>query len=483
LKEEYLINVVNEKITNGNEDTVTEFKVNNNDPEMIGSYISALSNSATLADKDYAYVIWGVEDEKKSIVGTNFNPDNSKVGNEELLSWLSRAINPSLHFSFHNIQIDEQNLTILRIPKATHQPIAFKSTEYIRVGSYKKKLKDFPDKEKQLWKKFQYLPFELQTAVYVENYNDIFELLNYSSYFNLLNQPVPDNEHLIIENFIKDDLIKEEDGKISITNLGALLFAKNLNDFKHLRRKAPRVIKYKGNSKVETLHEQIGGKGYATGFEGLIKYINSQLPRNEVIGEALRKEVPMYPELAVRELVANALIHQDFTVGGTGPVIEIFDNRVEIVNPGTPLIKVERLLDSPPKSRNELLASLLRRMGICEERGTGIDKVVAQTEAYQLPAPAIDLYDEHVKVTLLSYKDLNDMSKDEKIHATYMHACLKYVEKINISNQTLRNRFGLDDKQNSVASRIIKDSIDAGVIKPVDPETSPRHMKYIPYWA
>lgn len=75
------------------------------------------------------------------------------------------------------------------------------------------------------------------------------------------------------------------------------------------------------------------------------------------------------------------------------------------------------------------------------------------------------------------------MSKDEKIHATYMHACLKYVEKINISNQTLRNRFGLDDKQNSVASRIIKDSIDAGVIKPVDPETSPRHMKYIPYWA
>ncbi|MDJ1153604.1 ATP-binding protein [Macrococcus caseolyticus] len=243
------------------------------------------------------------------------------------------------------------------------------------------------------------------------------------------------------------------------------------------------MIKYKGNSKVETLHEQIGGKGYATGFEGLIKYINSQLPRNEVIGEALRKEVPMYPELAVRELVANALIHQDFTVGGTGPVIEIFDNRVEIVNPGTPLIKVERLLDSPPKSRNELLASLLRRMGICEERGTGIDKVVAQTEAYQLPAPAIDLYDEHVKVTLLSYNDLNDMSKDEKIHATYMHACLKYVEKINISNQTLRNRFGLDDKQNSVASRIIKDSIDAGVIKPVDPETSPRHMKYIPYWA
>ncbi|MBU7128298.1 transcriptional regulator, partial [Staphylococcus aureus] len=240
---------------------------------------------------------------------------------------------------------------------------------------------------------------------------------------------------------------------------------------------------YKGNNKIETISEQVGIKGYACGFEGLIKYINNLLPSNEVIGEVFRETVQMYPELAIRELVANSLIHQDLLISGAGPVIEIFDNRIEIVNPGTPLIKVERFLDSPPKSRNESLASLLRRMGICEERGTGIDKVISETEKYQLPAPLITLYDEFIKVTLHAYKDINDMTREEKIRATYMHACLKYVESESITNQSLRKRFGLEDKKISVISRIIKDTVAEEYIKPVDPETSPRHMRYIPYWA
>jgi ATP-dependent DNA helicase RecG len=113
-----------------------------------------------------------------------------------------------------------------------------------------------------------------------------------------------------------------------------------------LRRKGVRVIAYKGNSRVATIREQEGIKGYACGFEGLIGYINTLLPSNEVIGQALRRTVPMYPELAVRELVANALIHQDFFVSGAGPMIEIFEDRMEIINPGVPLVEVDRFLSS-----------------------------------------------------------------------------------------------------------------------------------------
>jgi ATP-dependent DNA helicase RecG len=155
---------------------------------------------------------------------------------------------------------------------------------------------------------------------------------------------------------------------------------KRLDDFAQLKRKAMRVIVYKDNSRVETVREQTGTKGYAGGFEGLIGYINNLLPRNEVVGEALRKNVPMYPELAVRELVANALIHQDFFLKGTGPIVEIFSDRMEITNPGIPLVATDRFLDSPPKSRNEAVASFMRRIGVCEERGSGVDKVVFQTE-------------------------------------------------------------------------------------------------------
>ena len=122
------------------------------------------------------------------------------------------------------------------------------------------------------------------------------------------------------------------------------------------------------------MKEQVGAKGYASGFEGLIDFINGLLPSNEVVEQALRRTVPMFPELAVRELVANALIHQDFFVAGAAPMVEIFDDRLEITNPGVPLVDTQRFVDSPPKSRNEALASLMRRIGICEERGSGWTK-------------------------------------------------------------------------------------------------------------
>ncbi len=169
-----------------------------------------------------------------------------------------------------------------------------------------------------------------------------------------------------------------------------MLFAKNLSRFDRLGRKALRVIKYKGTGRTETEREwrdPPSQKGYALAFEPAVAFINSQLPQNEPIGQAFRKEVRMYPETAIRELVANALIHQDFSVTGAGPMVEIFADRMEITNPGEPLVDTLRFIDTPPKSRNEALAAMMRRMKICEEGGTGIDKVVAAVEAFQLPAP------------------------------------------------------------------------------------------------
>lgn len=127
------------------------------------------------------------------------------------------------------------------------------------------------------------------------------------------------------------------------------------------------------------------------------------VPSNEVIEKALRKTVPMYPELAVRELVVNALIHQDFFVTGASPMVEIFADRIEITNPGQPLVATDRFLDTPPRSRNEGLASLMRRMGVCEERGSGVDKVVFQTEVFQLPAPLFEVTGESTRAVLFAH--------------------------------------------------------------------------------
>ncbi|MEI6703033.1 MAG: transcriptional regulator, partial [Deltaproteobacteria bacterium] len=105
-----------------------------------------------------------------------------------------------------------------------------------------------------------------------------------------------------------------------------------------------RVIIYKGKNRIETVREKKGSKGYAIGYKGAISYINDQLPTNEQIGQALRSEVRMYPEIAIRELVANALIHQDFSISGAGPMVEIFSDRIEFTNPGVPIIDPLRFI-------------------------------------------------------------------------------------------------------------------------------------------
>jgi ATP-dependent DNA helicase RecG len=234
---------------------------------------------------------------------------------------------------------------------------------------------------------------------------------------------------------------------------------------------------------LKTLKDQEGKYGYAMGFERLMIYINSLLPTNEVIGKALRNKVSMFPEIAIRELVANALIHQDFDERGTGPMIEIFSDRIEISNPGLPLITPNRFIDEY-QSRNEDLASMMRRFGICEEKGSGIDKVIFNIEMFQLPALDIQIQEKHTKVILFSYQTFADMNKKDRVRACYQHACLKFVTNDKMTNQSLRERFNIAEENAAMVSRMIKDTFESGLIKEENPENKSRKfVKYIPIWA
>ena len=164
-------------------------------------------------------------------------------------------------------------------------------------------------------------------------------------------------------------------------------------------------------------------------------------------------------------------------------MVELFANRIEITNPGLPLVKTDRLLDSPPKSRNEAIASFMRRVNICEERGSGIDKVVIETELYQLPAPVFRTTDEHTIAILCAHKPLTEMDRSERIQACYLHAALKYVQNDYLTNTSIRQRFGIEEQNMAAASRIIRDTRDAGLIRLFDQDAAPKFRKYVPYWA
>jgi ATP-dependent DNA helicase RecG len=481
---EYLIGLVHELRKLPAEAEWVELKHNRAEPEEIGEYLSALANSAALLGKVNAYLVWGVDNETHGLIGTTFNPAFTKIGNEELESWLLRLLDPKINFRFHRLEIETRPVVLLEIGAAFRHPVRFKHQEFIRVGSYKKKLKDYPEKERALWRVFDQVPFEKTIAVEHVSSENLLKLLDYPAYFDLLELPLPDGRATILDALAKDELIHACDaGDWSITNLGAILFAKKLNDFPGLRRKAMRVVHYKGRGRVETLREQVGGKGYASGFEGLIGFIMALVPTNEVIEQALRRTVPMFPELAVRELVANALIHQDLFVRGAGPMVEIFDDRMEITNPGEPLVDTQRFVDTPPKSRNEALASMMRRFRICEERGSGIDKVVDQVELYQLPAPYFEAPEGFTRVVLFAHKPLNEMDKADRVRACYLHACLKWVMRDYLTNGSLRERFGVEEKNKAAVSRYIREAVEDGKIKPFDEKAPKKLMKYVPFWA
>ncbi|WP_373330993.1 ATP-binding protein [Salmonirosea aquatica] len=476
-----LIELIEELVKQPNESEWVEFKLNFHSPEEIGERLSALSNGACIHNQPFGYLVFGVEDKTHVVKGTTFKAKSHKKGGEDLEHWLANRLNPRIDFIVYEFDYDAQiHISIYVIPATRNRPVDFLNISYIRVGSITRKLTEFPEKEAKIWRK-ETVSFEKEIAKDNLTSSDIVKFLSTEAYFDLLQIPYPSNQQGVIDKFVEEGLVVRKSG-YAITKLAAILFAKNLGDFENVERKSIRVIVYKGKNKVETEREQTGIRGYALGFGGLVDWVNSKLPANEEIGKALRKDTRMYPEIAVRELIANALVHQDFSVKGF-PMIEIFTDRIEISNSGTPLVTPERFIDAYI-SRNEKLADLMRRLGFCEEKGSGLDKVIFYNELYQLPPINIIVSENRTRITLFSYKSLNDLDKKEKIRACYQHACLKYVSNEKMTNQSLRDRFKIEDHNYSIASRIIRDTIEAELVKEDDPDNKSRkYASYIPYWA
>ena len=311
----------------------------------------------------------------------------------------------------------------------------------------------------------------------------VIERLDTQGCFDLLKLPYPTDRDGVLNRLREQRLIDEIDGRYAIRRIGALLLAKRLDDFPELARKAPRVVVYTGISKLETRIDQIGQRGYAVGFQGLVHFVMQQLPQNEVIENALRRQVKLLPEKSVRELMANALIHQDLKITGASPMIEIYPNRMVVSNPGEPIVTVERFIDGY-QSRNERLADFMRRMNICEERGSGIDRVVHEAEVYQLPAPRFQSELRRTTVTIYGPQPFEEMDREDRIRACYQHCALRWVFNERMTNQSLRERFGLAESKAAIASQIISATIEAGKIKADEAVgASRKYARYVPIWA
>ncbi len=327
---------------------------------------------------------------------------------------------------------------------------------------------------------------ELRTSVLLPD-AEFIKKLNVEPIFKMLERPTTRTEEETLSWMAGERFIEREPaGGGYVTNLGGIAAARKLADFPDLSRKAVRVVVYDGLNKSKTRQEQEGTRGYAISFQGLIEYIMTLLPQSEIIEKALRVKRTVYPEIALREIVANALIHQDFSITGAGPLIEIFDDRIEISNPGglLPSKRLNRLIGTQPESRNEQLARAFRRYKICEERGSGLLKAGLQIELYGLPPIDFASGQNHFKVTLHAPRTFAKMSAHERLEACYQHAVLKYYSDSAMTNTTLRERLKMPEKQRSMVSVLIQEAIDKKIVKSANPTSkSKKFAEYVPFWA
>lgn len=433
------------------------------------------------------FMVFGVEDATGKITGIDKNQASSIV---EKLSNLGRdTVSPFIKID-HSIELYRDTpLLFVFITESVTKPVHLKNgtleDTYIRSGGATRKASRQEVGGLMLSSKTP--QFEELHCSSLKAEHEVMNLLDYRSIFKLLGKPVPQSNDEILK-WMKDErMIEPIDGSgFYITNFGALAAAHNLHDFDSLSRKTIRLIRYEGVNKLKTEREYPGSKGYAIGFSGLISFIRALLPGSEIIKDALRAETSVYPEIALREIIANALIHQDFSIRGSGPMIEIFDDRIEVSNPGKllPSKKIDRLIRTTPESRNEILAAAFRRYNICEERGSGFEKAVASIELYGLPPLKFLETENSFRVVMYSPRKFADMTPDERIEAAYQHSIIKYFSSGGMTNTSLRERFRMHDKQRPQVSLVIKEALRIGKIKPKDPNNeSTKFAEYIPYWG
>lgn len=447
-----------------------EFKDGNTDPEHIAKRVSGLSNGARLTDEQCGYLIWGINDETHDVVGTKFKGAAHKVkGQQTMAFWLSKQLDPCPSLDFYEVTHPQGRLVLLAISPAVRTPTRFNGIAYIRVDSSTTALSEHPALEEKLWGKLKTYAWEKDAALEFVSGDEVLSLLDTDSFFRLTNTPRPSDQAAVLAKLRDDGLIAlDAGGRWNVLNLGAILFARELAAFPSLAAKAIRVVEYSGTSRIRAKKEHPVLTGYAVALDPLVDQLMAITSAEDIDG-ALKLRTSPFPKVAFRELLANAVIHQDMTMRGARPTVELFTDRFEITNPGEPIVDVKRILDSPPKSRNEQLARLMRRMDLCEERGSGIDRVVEALEQAHLPPLTHTILAGQTRAAVLTPRPFAELTPSEKTRACFQHAALQFENNRRATNASLRTRFAVPKTNAAAISKVIAAAKKAKLVKPADP--------------
>ena len=458
-----------------------EFKKGLDKSDTIAKYVSALSNSIIVSGKECAYLVIGVEDGTHEVIGTTVRLAEKKEGNETFLHWLNKMLQPSIQLQHMEVAHEGHHVEILRIASPYVHPVRFNGIAYIRIDSSLHPLSTHPAKEAAIWQAVSRFSFERQRAGTGLSEDEIKEHFHYHELTSALSKGRLGGDLL---DFLEshDFIINNLETGCDPTNLLVLVAAKNFGRWPGYERKGLRIIVYKSNDKLTRQSDTRGRRGYFAGFQNAFIEIMSNIASDEVVIDGVRQDIPRIPEIAVREILANAIVHQDLTDMSSGPLVEIYPDRVVITNPGKPLVEPENFVNAPSKSRNNAFTDMMRLLGVCEQRGSGIDRAFTEIERLGLPPATVRIVEGSTVITLFGPRKFAELTKEERVWACYWHACLCVERNQFMSNASLRTRFKLNERQYPQVSEVISETITKGMIRPLNEDQANRNARYVPNW-
>lgn len=446
--------------------------------ERLAQHISAFANQP--GGGTFAF---GVNDD-----ATLFTPSRDEA--EIILNRLGSIAQNNLHIPIKlehtSVEFEGEGIFFIHVPEQFDKPVYLRGKtiydSYYRSAG--QTLKMSRQQVHDMIAAKEGITFENRIAASGLSADQILTMLDFGEFYKLTGKPTPTGTESIAVDLADYNFCKKQKDAWSITNLGAALFARDLRNFPSLEFRYVAVRQYKGANNLDISAETFFYEGYAISLDKIVKYVMSLLEKTEGIIHPKRENKYPYPEVAIRELVANMVLHQSFEVYGMTLAVEIFTNRIVITNPGTPLIDTNRFIDLPPKSRNDKMAQAMFLFNLCEKRGSGMDRAVAGIEAMFLPPITIEKGENFTRVRIFPVKKYTEMTRTEKIQACYQHTCLLYEEGRELTNQSLRERLNMPKNNSAGASRIIADTVEEGLIKLSNKaHESKKFSSYVPYYA
>jgi len=407
--------------------------------ERLSQHISAFANQ--IGGGTFAF---GVNND-----ASLFTPSREQA--EDIVSRLGSIARNNLHIPIKlehaSVEYEGEGIIFVHVPEQVDKPIYMSRQQVHDMIAAK-----------------EGISFEDRAASSGLSADHILTMLDFGEFYKLISKPVPIGAESIAEGMANYGFCKKCETGWAITNLGAALFARDLRSFPSLEFRYVVVRQYKGANNRDISAETFFYEGYAISLEKIVKYVMSLLEKTEDILHPKRENRYPYPEVSIRELVANMVLHQSFEVYGIALSVEIFT--------------------LPPKSRNDKMAQAMFLFNLCEKRGSGMDRAVEGVEAMRLPAITIEKGEDFTRTRLFPLKKYTEMTKTEKILACYQHACLLFEDGKVLTNQSLRERLSIGKNNAAVASRIIADTITAGFIKPQEEQSiSTKFRGYVPYYV